>query len=349
MTPAASAPVLAVTCPRCGGVPDPAGGAGRLARCRSCGVLGRLDDPVGRQRLAVLPAVDHAFAERTVEEGCPGGVDRFEAHELMFVPFWRVHSLIVGSVRGERRRTRKNLERIPGENGQTLYQWVERDDGTEPVSEDVERHHLAVVSACPMDELGIPTLDRFRQGAGSLGVKRPLDRLGEVIPCEPSLREQGTVLDPIVGAGQADAEADALVAQLERGFSAGLLPGAEVRARVIARDRLLLFHPVHLLRFGQRRGSGDAVVDAVSGKLVSLRATAEAGTVHDRRLGAVTGLLAGLASGSLTHLALWAPGWIPGAEQASLRAGLLVCAAGVAAAGWLGGRSLPRLTGRAPR
>jgi hypothetical protein len=336
----------AVSCPRCGGVPDPAGGSGHLARCRSCGVLGRIHDPEGRQRLAALPAIAPEFAGRSVEQDSGGSRIGVEACELVFVPFWRLSSLIVGSVRGQRRRTRKSLERLPNDNGQTLYQWVERDDGTEDVDEDAERHHVAVVSACPLDELGIPTLDRYRQGAGRLGVRRPLDRLGEVVPFEASLRHRGTVLDPIVTAGQASEEADALVEQQERGFAGGLLPGAQVNATVIARDRVLLFYPVYLVRFRQAGLPCDAVVDAVSGTVVSQRAPETSEVAHDRRLVSLAGLLAGLVAGSLAHLALWSPPWIAGAEAAGVRAGLLLLATGVVTAAWLGGRQLPRLAGR---
>ena len=336
----------AVSCPRCGGVPDPAGGSGYLARCRSCGVLGRIHDPEGRQRLAVLPAIDRSFAARSVEQDAGGSGIDVDACELVFVPFWRLSSLIVGSVQGQRRRTRKSLERMPNDNGQTLYQWVERDDGAEDVDEDAERHHVTVVSGCPLDELGIPTLDRYRQGAGRLGVRRALDRLGEVVVFEASLRDRGTVLDPIVTAGQASEEADALVEQQQRGFAGGLLPGAQVDATVIARDRVLFFYPVYLVRFRRAGLPGDAVVDGVSGKVVSRSSPETSEACHDRRLLSLLGLLAGLLAGSLAHVALWTPSWIYGAEATGVRAGLLLLAAGIVAASWIGSRQLPRLLGR---
>lgn len=336
----------AVSCPRCGGVPDPAGGSGYLARCRSCGVLGRIHDPEGRQRLAVMAAITPEFAARSVEQDSGGSRIDVEGCELVFVPFWRVSSLIVGSVRGQRRRTRKSLERLPTDSGQSLYQWVERDDGTEDVDEDAERHHVAVVSACPLDELGVPTLDRYRQGAGRLGVRRPLDRLGEVVPFEASLRRRGTVLDPIVTAAQASEEADALVEQQERGFAGDLLPGARVDATVIARDRVLLFYPLYMVRFRRAGVPCDGIVDGVSGKVVSHSSPETSDASHDRRLVSLAGLLAGLFAGSLSRLALWSPPWISGAEAGGVRAGLLLLAAGVVAASWIGARQLPRLLGR---
>jgi hypothetical protein len=342
----------AVTCPRCGGAPDPAGGSGRLARCRSCGVLGRIHDPDGRQRLAALPAIDRGFAMQALRDHAAdqgGGKLSIRGCELVFVPYWRLHSVIVGHVKGERRRVRKTLERITGDNGQSFYQWIERDDGSEPVTRDVERHHVALVAACPLDEYGIPTLDRFRQGAGRLGVKRPLHRLGEVVPFQPSLRQLGSVLDPIVTGARADAEADALVDQQRKGFAGDLLPGARVDATVIARDRMLLFYPVYVLRCERGGAAGRAVVDGISGHVVSLRGAGPSEAPQDRRLFSLAGLAAGLLAGSLVQLALAPAPWLAGVEARGLRFGLLLVAAGLLAGAWLGGRELAKLLARGPR
>jgi hypothetical protein len=315
-------------------------------------VLGRLHDPEGRQRLAALPAIDRGFARQALRDhvaSTGGGPLTIRSCELVFLPYWRLHSAIVGRVEGERRRVRKTLERLPTDNGGTLYQWVERDDGSEPVQRDVERHHVALVAACPLDEYGVPTLDRFRQGAGRLGVKRPLHRLGEVVPFQPSLRKLGSVLDPIVTGDRADSEADALVEQQRRGFAGDLLPGARVDATVIARDRLLLFYPVYLIRCARSGVPGRAVVDAISGKLVSLRGARLAQDPQDRRLFALGGLVAGLVAGSLAHLALWSPAWISSAETPGFRFGMVLLAAGVVAATWLGGRELAGILARRER
>jgi hypothetical protein len=318
----------AVTCPRCGGAPDPAGGSGRLARCRSCGVLGRIHDPDGRQRLAALPAIDRGFAMQALRDHAAdqgGGKLSIRGCELVFVPYWRLHSVIVGHVKGERRRVRKTLTR------------------------DVERHHVALVAACPLDEYGIPTLDRFRQGAGRLGVKRPLHRLGEVVPFQPSLRQLGSVLDPIVTGARADAEADALVDQQRKGFAGDLLPGARVDATVIARDRMLLFYPVYVLRCERGGAAGRAVVDGISGHVVSLRGAGPSEAPQDRRLFSLAGLAAGLLAGSLVQLALAPAPWLAGVEARGLRFGLLLVAAGLLAGAWLGGRELAKLLARGPR
>lgn len=319
----------ALSCPRCGGTPEVAGGGGLLARCRSCGVLGRIDDPEGQRRLAALPSVDAAFAEGAVKEKVRAersAPARIRGTELVFAPYWRVQSLLVGRLTGEKHRKRRDLERTTGDNGQVFYQWTEKDDGTEPVRREIQRHVISLVAACPLDEYGIPTLDRHHQSAAGLGVKRPLHRMGEVVPFEPSLREQGTVLDPIITAQRADEEATALLEGQRRGLTAGLLPGAVVDTEIIGRERSLLFYPVYLVRFEAACVPGSAVVDAVSGKVVSVRGGHPAGTAQDRRLVGFAGLVTGLLAGSMAHVALWPPAVLAGADASSFRLGLLVAA-----------------------
>ena len=64
-----STTLAAIRCPRCGGTPEPSGAPGRLARCGSCGTLGRIEDPGGgQQRVVVDASVDADFAERAARE-----------------------------------------------------------------------------------------------------------------------------------------------------------------------------------------------------------------------------------------------------------------------------------------
>lgn len=318
--------VRALNCPRCGGAPDPGTGPGRLARCGSCGVLGRIEDEEGQHRLVAMPAIDEEFAAgaaaRHEEGGSGGGAFRLHSCELIFAPYWRVQSLLGGFLEGQRRRTRRVLERCMLENGQKVYQWEDRDDGLEHVSKEVQRSGLAVISACPLEEYGLPTLDRRRQSPGALGVGRPLDRLGVVRVFHGGLRRQGTVLDPLVQRSQALAEAQGLLVRQREGMMAGL-SAAELETVVLDQDVCLLFYPVYLVHFQGGSGRATAAVDGVSGHVVAVRRPAARTTIHDRRLLGLASVAAGVISASLARLALLPPAIIADSSAAGLRVQLL--------------------------
>ncbi|UCF68082.1 MAG: hypothetical protein JSV80_01935, partial [Acidobacteriota bacterium] len=268
--------LTALSCPRCGGAPDPEGGTGHLARCGSCGVLGRIDEPSGNAcRLAVEPAIDRAFAldalRRELARRGQAGAVRLHADELLFAPYWRVSSLLVGRLEGRRERPSRTLERVTLEGGQSVYRFRDGEAEIEHVQREIEKRHLAVISGCPLEELGLPTLDRQRQSPGPLGVARPLDRLGRIGVFDLRLRSRGTVLDPLVSRARAEHDASELVERHRRGMISGLLPGATISTAVIARESVLLFYPLYVLRFQYAARRGLAVVDATSGRIVAIR------------------------------------------------------------------------------
>ncbi len=351
MSAAPTAPALKVlACPRCGGAPDPEGGPGHLARCRSCGVLGLIDDPERRHRLAIMPAVDRAFATdslraRLRERGATG---RFSLHaqELIFVPFWRVRTLLVGLVEGRQPRSSRSLERVTAENGQSYFQFLERNDGDEAVSKEIQKTVLSVISACPLEEYGLPTLDRRRQSAGALAVKRSLDRLGEVVVFHPGLRKLGAFLDPLFPIEKAEDEAEGLLEAQKEGMTAGLLPGATLDTAVLERDTGLVFFPVFLLRFQQGSTRGSAAVDASSGEVVSIRLPPTGGMHrHDRRIMILLALAGGLLTTSLARIALIAPRIFQGENAEAFRVKLLLAAILLGVASWAGLKGMIRYLG----
>ena len=318
--------VRALTCPRCGGAPDPGTGPGRLARCSSCGVLGRIEDEAGQQRLVAMPAIDEEFAAGATarhEEGETGG-GTFHLHgcELIFAPYWRVESLLGGFLAGQRQRTRRVLEHYMLENGQKVYQWEDRDDGMEDVSKEVQRSQLAVISACPLEEYGLPTLDRRRQSPGALGVGRPLGRLGVVRVFHGGLRRQGTVLDPLVQRSQALLEVQELLERQREGMVAGL-SAAQLETVVLDQDICLLFYPAYLVHFQSSSGRATAAVDGVTGHVVAVRRPPARSTIHDRRLLGLASVAAGVVSAALARLALLPPPIIADSAAAGFRVQLL--------------------------
>ncbi len=346
-SPATHLKLEALSCPRCGGAPDPEGGPGHLARCRSCGVLGIIEDPEGRNRLALLPAIDEAFAASALEARLreTNATARFHLHECerLFVPYWRVRSLLTAAVRGRQRRVERVLEKVQLENGQSYFDWTERDDGEEEVRKEVQRSVLTIVSGCPLQEYGLPHLDQRRQIPGELGIKKELDRLGKVVVFHPALRKEGTVLDPLLRRDQAEEEAEGLLEAQAEGLTAGLLPGAEVDLAVIARDTVLLFYPVLLMRFQLGTMRGRAVIDAATGKVVSLRLPRDGSPgLHDRRLVTAVALATSFLAASLARIALLPPPLLQSDDASGFRIRLLIVAAFLVVGGWGGTKALIR-------
>ncbi len=349
MDTASVATKVALGCPRCGGAPEPAAGPGLLARCGSCGVLGRIDDGEGLRRLALLPSIDEGFARQAATEGLDeAGHAKARAYgvELLFVPYWRVRTVLAGFLTGQRRRTRRVLEKITLENGGSHYQWEERDDGTEEVKKEVQKHVMTLIAACPLEELGLPTLDSQRQDPGALGVGRPLGRAGKAVVFDESLHERGQVLDPLVSKARAEAEAELLLDRHREGLKAGLERGATLDSAALDREIHLLYYPVYLVRVGLRAARGSVAVDGCTGRVVSLRwPGGSPETAQDRRVLAFAGAASGFVAASLLRLALLPPALIADPGSSSLRWRIAAAALLLGGAAWAGLRKLAAVLG----
>jgi hypothetical protein len=339
----------ALTCPRCGGTPDPEAGPGLLARCASCGVLGRIEGDPSQGRVVVRAALSAGealdrLAAALAERG--SGPPAIERHELVFVPYWRVETTLAGRIEGERRVVVEELRQAFDEQGARRPIVRRREDGTEAVVREIQEVQVALVSACPLEEFGLPALDRQRQMTGELGVRRRADLMGPLAVFTPALRDAATVLDPIVGRERALDEARAIVARREEGLAAGLLPGAVVEIERLGEEAALLFYPVRLSWFRVAGRPGQAAFDASTGALVSLR-TAEpfAAALHRRALG-LAALAAGFAVGSLLRLAALPPPILAGAGlEARIALAALALGAG---AWWLLARTVRQLATETP-
>ncbi|GAB4372877.1 MAG: hypothetical protein Kow0062_09540 [Acidobacteriota bacterium] len=337
----------ALSCPRCGGTPDPDGGPGLLARCSHCGVLGRIDDPEGWCRLVVIPRLEVDAARGFVEDALAGrGVSAqvtVVRSERLFLPWWRVVTLVAGRVDGQRELRNRVVERDIDDQGFSFYAVRETSEGVEPVRREIQRRLVALVSGCPMDELGIPTLDRHRQLAGGLGVDDALEGDHDVRLFDPGLRRLGTFLDPLVPRADALRQADEVVAGRIEGFATGMLPGADIRVEVLARDVTQFWYPVLHVVFDAGAHRGRAVIDACTGRAVSLALPHAAGpTAADRRVAGLVALGLGALTGSVARLALAPPALLAGPDAGPIRARLLVGALLLAGVGVAGLRSLVR-------
>lgn len=327
--------VSAITCPRCGGVPDPEGGPGFLARCTSCGVLGRIDDPEGGRRLVAFPAWSENDLLPSLRQALEsrGLTDpHLQERELLFVPFWRFEVQLVGQVKGERLAGEWNIQKETSEEGSlTHIRVLRRFKDKERVHREVQKTLIAHVSACPLEEIGLPTLDSRRQAVEGLGLRRPLARLGRVEAFHPGWRENGTFLDPLVPLDRAEAEAAAFLDRLRNSLAGDLLPGAATESAVVLRQASLLYYPLLALRFTCGAQGGGALFDASAGSLISLALHGPASLIPERRLVGLGGLVAGAIAGSLIRAALFPPALVHGPGAVPWQARLFL--AGVAVAG----------------
>lgn len=342
----ANATTFALSCPRCGGSPDPEGGPGLLARCGHCGVLGRIDDDEGRNRLVVMPGVSAESSvlslERGLHERGVSGTPRVIACETVFLPYWRVTTTLAGRLSGERPRVAKVIERTYTDEGAAVMVARERDDGVEQVKREIERLHVALVAACPMEELGVPTLDSKRQMPGALRVNRPLEQMGEIVVFHPALRRQGTFLDPLVPRHAAIEEARVVRDGFIQGLTAGMLAGARAEIEILSHDTSLIFYPMHAIRFESSGVRGTAASDATNGTLVSIRMPLASTSHADRRFLGLLALALGGVSGSLAHLALLPPALLASPDAIGLRVRLAAGAAALLVASMMGLRSIVR-------
>ena len=347
MSERASASLLA--CPRCGGSPDPEGGPGLLARCPSCGVLGRIEGDEAQGQIVVPATLDagEALARLAATLAARGSTEpAIERHELVYVPYWRVETALAGRIEGQRRIVVEEIRQTFDEQGARRPIVRRREDGAETIVREVQELHVALVSACPLEEFGLPALDRRQQMTGELGVRRRADLLGPLAVFTPALRDVATVLDPVVGRDRALEEARAIVARRAEGLASDLLPGAEVDVERLGEQATLLRYPVRLVWFRVDGRAGQAAFDASTGAMVSLRAAEpfDAG-LHRRALG-LAGLSAGFVVGSLLRVAAFPPPILNGGGlSARIALAALVLGAG---AWWALAWTLRQLEAEAP-
>lgn len=329
---------LAVSCPRCGGVPDPEGGPGHLARCRQCGVLGRLHDSESRQRLVArrLLELDAALAALVDSFGPSSGrAPQLMSSELLYVPLWRTEAIVVGRMRGQRARIERDVERMIDDEGVAYYAARRESGPPREIDQEVQRRHTIFVSACPLTELGLPLLDRHRQQPGALGLKPAHDGRVALDLFAPGLRDDATVLDPLVTEDEGRAEATLVVQALSAGVTSSLLPGAEAHTEILHCETTLLYWPVWHLRFACDGRRGDALIDAVGGGVVSMRlAATKTRQLLAKRLFGLIALSLGLFCGGVMHVSVAPPPWLAGNEAGSMRLRLLCVGAGAAFASW---------------
>lgn len=306
--------LLALTCARCGGELDPDGGPGLLARCVHCHVLGRIDDPEGRQRLVVRPVIDDEAARQAAlsllrHHGFREAPSRLQLERLL-VPFWRVETLLLGQLEGERETVERVLRRNYDDDGTVHYRIEQRHRERRNVSEEVQRLHVALVSACPLTELGVPLLDSRRQIHEPLDFDAAWTKPAALTVFSPELRTTATVLDPLITRRAAEAEADQLVTAMVGGLTSDLVAGAEARGEVLHRDASLLYYPLTYCRFELRRQPAYVMVDGTTGRAISYAlpaSSADRDRQVEQRLFALGGLMAGSVVGGLLHLGLIGP------------------------------------------
>lgn len=345
-------PASALACPRCGGSPDPEGGPGLLARCRSCGVLGTIAGGHVRGRVVVSSRVTAQEALAKITRALEGNGESsgaevaFERHELVYVPYWRIETVLVGRIEGERSVVIEEIRQAFDEQGARRPIVRRRDDGVERVVKEVQEVHVAVVSACPLEEFGLPALDSRRQMPGELGVRRRTDLLGPLTVFDQSLRETATVLDPILSRERALAEADVIVAHRREGLRAGLLPGASIEIEEIDREVSLLFYPVWLSWFRAGGRSGQGAVDGSTGVLVSLRPGPSLTAATSRRALGLAALTCGLVVGSVLRVAFFPPPLLADLEAQLFLAGIAAMLGG--SSHWILSRAVRQLSGECP-
>ncbi len=321
--------IAVLRCPQCGGTPDPGGGPGLLARCGSCRVLGRIVTPASSTpALAFLPAVTRgALPEILDAESATRGAPapRLTRGELLFVPFWRATAVIAGRVTGRRERFERVLRRDIDENGAVTYVQDVVRDGAQDVDREVQQVKTVLVSACPLEEIGLPTLDRERQMPGRLGLPRAGASGAQVVVFHPGLRREGTTLDPLVRRAEAQAEVDAVLARACAGLGGGMLDAA-VAAEVLSCTLGLVYYPVYACDVLGEDGAGSACVDGVTGDVIALRLPDEGPRVRrlERQFVAGAGLVTGFVAGELTRAALFLPLALRGPGEGGLRVKLLI-------------------------
>jgi len=304
---AARADVEALGCAKCGGALEVRESA-VLFRCAYCGTCHLASSVGGEARLVVPARIGRTEAERTVrgrfsDPSCPADLSASAtriASELLYVPFWRFRATFVGSVHGTKeivsRRPIRTFHGSEEGGGGFVIETEPVRVGEETVDEELQQIWRATVSACPLEDLGIPSLSSRRQLAG--GLARLTAGAGDLpgLALLGSNPRGGTLLDPMIPIEEARREADRLFERFVE------TRGAELRDREIAFERLqdrcsLLFYPVYRIRFQYRRRLYEGVVDGIEGRLVrAVLPASRAGELRTLVLlagagGAVTGLV----------------------------------------------------------
>jgi hypothetical protein len=296
---AAAAPLAPWLCPRCGGAVGVREGS-RLGRCSHCRapLLARCAD--GDLRYALRPSLDAAGAGERVRAllrgpDVPGDLARravLQGIELFFVPYWRFQSTIVGRLRGTRQVRRRGLEALEGEEpGRTRFFRSDRElTRTEQVDAPIREIWRATLSACPVDDLGVPTLSPLRQRSAGMLVTRHLGAIPGMTFFDASLFHLGKVLDVMVPREAALAQAEALLRRFldTRGFD---VEGKDLRVLRLQDRTYLLYYPVFVVRFRYRGRVYRATIDGHHGGVIHAHLPGDS----RHALGAVLGVTLGAA------------------------------------------------------
>lgn len=335
----------AITCPRCGGVPAPDGGPGFLARCRQCGVLGRIECDEAQGRLLAPFRVDDDAARRLAAAALPARLEQATTtQERLLVPFYRIEVLLAGEVCGQRQREERRIERVIDEQGASSYVARAERGAVEPYEQEVQRLQTVFVSGCPLTESGLPLLDRQRQSHGGLALAQAA---GDALSLEvftPHCRADATVLDPLIETRAAELEADHVIEAVKLGLAGMLLPGAEVRVERVHHRTTLLYWPIHRLRFGVGERAATALVDGVSGGLIALQSAdrpAASGPL-ERRIFGLAAIAVGLFAGGIARLGFVPPIWLQAEDQGGSRLRMLLVGLVGAGLAWQGLRAVVR-------
>jgi DNA-directed RNA polymerase subunit RPC12/RpoP len=268
----APAPLL---CPRCGGEVSVLEGA-RLGRCERCGVALLVQSADRLLRYILAPSLDARAAGERVREllRSPGGSPEsagaavLQGVDLLFVPYWRFQATVIGRLKGTREVRRPFPEAAEhSASAPALFGAAREQVRLEAVDKPIREIWRATLSACPVEDLGIPLLTAQRQRSAGMEVTRPLDGLTGLRFFDPSWSTSGTVLDVMVPLEAARADAEALFqSYLEtRGFD---LEGRELISHRLQERTFLLYYPVHLVRFRCRGRRYRAALDARTGRVI---------------------------------------------------------------------------------
>jgi len=269
----ASAPFL---CPRCGGGLGVREGS-RIGRCAHCGTSFLARFPGDEPRYLLPPAQDEralgARVRALLRSGeLPRDLPRrasLLSSDLLLVPYWRIQATVVGRLRGTREVRRAvhepDLEadaaRFP------LYGGKSRVVRIEEVDKPIREIWGATLSACPADDLGIPTLSPLRQRSAGMLVTRKLGSLPGLRFFDRTAFDQGKVLDVMVPRRAAEEGAEALFRRFieTRGFD---VDGRRIRYLRLQRRCYLLYYPVQVVRFRYRQRLYRVVLDAHQGSVI---------------------------------------------------------------------------------
>lgn len=293
-------------CPRCGGGLGVREGS-RIGRCGHCGTsyLARFagDEP----RYLLPPALDERALGARVRsllhaDEAPEDLPRrarLLSSDLFLVPYWRVQATVVGRLQGTRevRRAVREPDHERDGVGFSLYGGRTRVVRTEEVDKPIREIWGATLSACPADDLGIPTLSPLRQRSAGMLVTRKLGSLPGLRFFDRTAFDQGKVLDVMVPRADAEAGAEALFRRYieTRGRD---VDGKRIRYLRLQRRCYLLYYPVQVVRFRYRERIYRVVLDAHEGSVIH----AQLPTAPRQVLAAVMGLV--FAAAVLTALPL---------------------------------------------